>query len=149
MSPRTEKRRVTFIGEIGVGKSSVIDRFVDGSFELYYEPTVGVDYKCKTVRYIDRDVRLQLWDCAGKDLYQQLTETYISNSDAVVIVCDGTYSFRRARERYAAARALVRRPCSFFLVLNKTDRTQNESRNAASRAGTSCRRRSALRRQRG
>lgn len=58
--------KVLVIGDLGVGKSSIILRYVDKSFDEGYKSSIGVDFALKTIEWDPNTVvRLQLWDIAG------------------------------------------------------------------------------------
>ena len=54
------------VGNQGVGKSSLFLRFCDRNFVENYLPTIGVDFRFKTVKANDKNVKLQIWDTAGQ-----------------------------------------------------------------------------------
>ncbi|OQR98065.1 Rab32/38 family GTPase [Achlya hypogyna] len=83
--------KVLVVGMAKSGKTSLIRRFVHGTFAEIYKTTVGADYSDKTVTVDDTlDVCLQIWDIAGQDRFAHLTRRYFANADAAVIVCDIT-----------------------------------------------------------
>lgn len=58
--------KVLVIGDLGVGKTSVIKRYVHQVFSQHYRATIGVDFGLKVLHWDQRTaVRLQLWDIAG------------------------------------------------------------------------------------
>ena len=59
------KYKLVFLGDQGVGKTSIITRFMYDSFDKNYQATIGIDFLSKTMYLEDRTVRLQLWDTAG------------------------------------------------------------------------------------
>lgn len=59
------KYKIVFLGDQGVGKTSLILRFTQNSFDVKYMATIGIDFLTKTVYVDDKMVRLQLWDTAG------------------------------------------------------------------------------------
>lgn len=58
--------KILVIGDYGVGKTSIIRRYTEGSFSANYKLTIGVDFALKTVERQDCKITLQLWDIAGR-----------------------------------------------------------------------------------
>lgn len=55
------------IGDLGVGKTSIIKRYVHQNFSSHYRATIGVDFALKVLHWDPETVvRLQLWDIAGE-----------------------------------------------------------------------------------
>lgn len=61
------KYKLVFLGDQSVGKTSIITRFMYGTFDTAYQATIGVDFLSKTIHIDDRPIRLQLWDTAGQE----------------------------------------------------------------------------------
>eukprot|EP01087_Luapelamoeba_hula_P020474 TRINITY_DN6991_c0_g1_i1.p1 TRINITY_DN6991_c0_g1~~TRINITY_DN6991_c0_g1_i1.p1 ORF type:complete len:227 (-),score=53.86 TRINITY_DN6991_c0_g1_i1:109-789(-) len=119
--------KVMFIGETMVGKSSLILRLVDDTHTHNMVPTIGIDFRHKTLN-IDNDanpVHLQLWDTAGQERFRTITTAYYRGAEGFALVFDVTSqaSFQRTQYWIETARkqtaASTRLP--FILIANKTD----------------------------
>lgn len=84
------KYKLVFVGDVEVGKTSVIGRYVYGVFNDTYNNTIGIDFLSKSLRLEGRAIRLQLWDTAGQERFRSLIPSYIRDSSAVMIVYDIT-----------------------------------------------------------
>ena len=60
------------IGDSGIGKTSLLCRFSDNEFLTNFIPTIGVDFKIKTIELNGKTIKLQLWDTAGMEKFGQL-----------------------------------------------------------------------------
>ena len=54
--------KILLVGNAGVGKSSLLTRFVDGIYKDFYISTIGVDFKIKTVYIGQTEIKIQIWD---------------------------------------------------------------------------------------
>ncbi|OEJ85693.1 GTP-binding protein YPT6 [Hanseniaspora osmophila] len=84
------KYKIVFLGEQSVGKTSLITRFMYGTFDDHYQATIGIDFLSKTVYLEDRTIRLQLWDTAGQERFRSLIPSYIRDSHVAIVVYDIT-----------------------------------------------------------
>ena len=81
--------KTIIIGKSGVGKSTLLLRYVEGEFNPQ-KPTIGIDYRFKKVNYENTSFNLELWDSAGQERYRTIVYNYFSLSKAAVIVFDIT-----------------------------------------------------------
>ncbi len=96
------KYKLVFLGDQSVGKTSIISRFIYGTFdgkdhvEIYnkfithFQPTVGIDFVSKPMFFDDKTIRLQLWDTAGQERFRSLIPSYIRDCSVAVIAYDVT-----------------------------------------------------------
>ena len=93
--------KILLVGDSGVGKSSLLARFISDSFDEQ-GPTVGVDFKLKHVDVDGTRLKLTVWDTAGQERFRTLTSSYYRGAHGVVFVYDVTSreSFENARETW-------------------------------------------------
>jgi small GTP-binding protein len=117
-----EKLKVCMLGATGVGKTSLVDRFVRSIFSDAYRTTIGVKIQVRTVVRGDRTVDLVLWDLTGEDEFQSVRLAYLRGAAGYLLVVDGSRreSLDTAVTLQAAARNAVGE-VPFILVLNKAD----------------------------
>jgi Ras-related protein Rab-6A len=82
------KCKVVFLGASGVGKTSLINRYILNDFDKDYSATVGIDFVTKPIQVRDRTVNLLFWDTAGQERFRSLIPFYIRDSSMAVIVYD-------------------------------------------------------------
>jgi len=80
--------KFTIIGDSSVGKSCLMMRFADDTFNESFITTIGVDFRFRTVTVQDKVVKLQIWDTAGQEKFKTITSSYYRNAHAVMIVYD-------------------------------------------------------------
>lgn len=86
----TREVKVVLLGDTGVGKSSLVLRFVTEDFKEYSESTIGASFMSK-VEVIDGTAyKYQIWDTAGQEKYHSLAPMYYRGAAAAIIVYDIT-----------------------------------------------------------
>ncbi len=84
-------QKICLVGDFGVGKTSLIRRFVDRSFSDQYLATVGVKISRKLVNLTpDVAVQLVIWDLEGSTKFQAVNATYLQGAAGAIIVADAT-----------------------------------------------------------
>ena len=59
--------KIIMLGNVSVGKTSVVNRFIGDRFDLKYKTTIGPDYQFKILEMQGNEVRLEVWDLVGMD----------------------------------------------------------------------------------
>jgi small GTP-binding protein len=115
-------KKVCMLGDFGVGKTSLVARFVRNTFSDKYLTTVGVKVDSKLVQAAGAELKLVLWDIAGKSSLDGLNETYVKGASGVIVVCDGTResTLRSAAYLQMQIRGLLG-PIPAVMLINKLD----------------------------
>jgi small GTP-binding protein len=82
--------KIIVLGEPGVGKTSIIGRFVNGTFDQTYKATVGFSHHSRTVDADGEKYALDVWDTCGSERFRSVAPTYYRGSDACILVYDAT-----------------------------------------------------------
>ena len=91
MSAKNQRMlKIILLGEAGVGKTCVLNRFVKNEFSKDYKATIGSDFTSTQMQVEDTNVNLQIWDTAGQERFRSLGPTFYRGSDCCVLVYDVT-----------------------------------------------------------
>jgi len=82
--------KVVLLGDTGVGKSSLVLRFVTNNFRPYSESTIGASFMSKMIMVDDTPIKYQIWDTAGQEKYHSLAPMYYRGAAAAIVVYDIT-----------------------------------------------------------
>jgi small GTP-binding protein len=88
---KSKGKKICLLGASGVGKTSLVRRFVEGKFDEIYRTTIGVQLYQKVVAFDEEQVKLIIWDLEGKDdLRSEYPSTYLGGAQGYVLVSDVT-----------------------------------------------------------
>mmetsp|Transcript_46795 Transcript_46795/g.107874 ORF Transcript_46795/g.107874 Transcript_46795/m.107874 type:complete len:233 (-) Transcript_46795:312-1010(-) len=115
--------KVVVAGDSGVGKSSLILRYADNTFNPSYTATIGVDFKIRTLDLDGKRVKLQIWDTAGQERFRSMAPLYYRGAVAAILVFDITneLSFEKLKEWVRELQANVEEPLVLAIACNKSD----------------------------
>jgi small GTP-binding protein len=116
------QKKVCLLGAYGVGKTSLVARFVHSIFSEKYMTTVGVKIDKKTVALDGGAVDMVIWDIYGEDDFQKVRMSYLRGASGYLLVVDGTRlkSLDTALALQKTAEATVG-VLPFVVVINKAD----------------------------
>ena len=80
--------KLLMIGDSCVGKTSLLLRFSDDTFIPSFITTIGIDFKIKTIRVGNKNVKLQIWDTAGQERFRTITSAYYKGSHGIILMFD-------------------------------------------------------------
>ena len=86
------KIQLLIIGDSTVGKTSILSRFANGTFNANYLATVGLDNFTKDETIDDKNVNIKIWDTAGQERFKALTKGFFRQAQGVIVVYDVTNS---------------------------------------------------------
>jgi len=116
------QNKICMLGGFGVGKTSLVSRFVSSIFSDRYLTTVGVKIDKKQLNVDGKDVTMMLWDIYGQDDFQTVQPSQLRGMSGYLLVVDGTRraTLETARQLQEKATEAVG-PVPFILLLNKLD----------------------------
>ena len=82
--------RICLIGNICVGKTSLLSRYSDNYFKQIYSATIGVDFRVITLKYKDIVAKVHVWDTAGQERFKSISINYYRSSNGFIYVYDIT-----------------------------------------------------------
>ena len=121
--------KILVLGDTSVGKSCLLLRFCDNSFQEAHLTTIGLDFRLKTINLKDdRKVKIQIWDTAGEDRFRSITRNYYKGAKGILLIFDVTEkeTFTHVRDWIERIHEESPEGITICLVGNKID--MNESR---------------------
>jgi small GTP-binding protein len=116
------QKKICMLGAFGVGKTSLVRRYVQSIFSDAYLTTVGVKIEKKVLAVGDASLILLLWDIAGEDDVSPIRTSYLRGAAGYLLVADGTRAetLDKARSIQSRVQAEIGN-VPFLLLLNKSD----------------------------
>ena len=111
--------KVVLVGDTKVGKSCILSRFVQGTFDRSMPATIGAAFLTKVIG----NVRLQLWDTAGQEKFRSLAPMYYRSANVAILFFDLTNleSFQALNQWATELEEKIMGEIKLFLVGNKVD----------------------------
>jgi small GTP-binding protein len=114
--------KVMLVGDMGVGKSSLLLRLVENEFSPAFLPTIGIDIRSTIISVGPKRVKLQLYDSSGQPRYHAVTYVFYRAAHCIILSYDvsNRESFLGLRRWIQDIQNYARRPL-VILVGNKSD----------------------------
>ena len=115
--------KVVLIGDMKVGKTNIVSRYIKNEFNKDSMSTIGVEFGSKELVIEGHNVKVQIWDTAGQEKYKSITNAYYKGAKGAFVVYDITNknSFDNADNWLNNLRASADKKCSIILIGNKSD----------------------------
>ena len=115
--------KVVLIGDMKVGKTNIVSRYIKNEFNKDSISTIGVEFGSKELVIEGHNVKVQIWDTAGQEKYKSITNAYYKGAKGAFVVYDITNknSFDNADNWLNNLRASADKKCSIILIGNKSD----------------------------
>jgi small GTP-binding protein len=116
------QKKICLLGGFGVGKTSLVSRFVHSIFSDKYLTTLGVKIEKKSINLEGGGVDLIIWDIHGEDDFQKINMSYLRGAAGYLLVVDGTRrgSLDVALSLHDTARRTIGK-VPYMLAINKSD----------------------------
>jgi len=117
--------RLLTLGDSGAGKSSLLLRYTQNEFSTDYMPTIGIDFRLKTVEMKGKTIKVQVWDTAGQERFRTITHNYYRGAYGIALVYDVTMqsSFDNIRKWIQDVQTYAESSVNIVLIGNKCDLT--------------------------
>ncbi len=73
------------VGDSGVGKTSLLVRYCEDSYQADYLSTIGVDFKVKRIELNQKKVTLNIWDTAGQERFRNITKSFYKGAHGIIV----------------------------------------------------------------
>jgi len=115
--------KVLFLGDPGVGKSSLVLRGITKKYNSLYKPTVGFDLLNHIVKINDKVIKLQIWDTCGQEEFSMCNQSLFKNVTIAIMVYSiiKKETFENIKKWVSRVKDLSKENSIFFLVGNKSD----------------------------
>ena len=115
--------KIIIIGDQGVGKSCLSIKESRNYFEDFYSPTVGFEFVSFNVRIEDKNIKLQIWDTCGQEVYRSLISSFYRSASLAIMVysIDNDDSFNNIEKWLNDVKTQSNPNIKIFLIGNKAD----------------------------
>jgi Ras-related protein Rab-11A len=117
------KFKLIIVGDSGVGKTNLINRFAANQFNINSKSTIGVEFVYKTLKINNDIIKVEIWDTAGQERYKAITSAYYKGAKGAIIVYDITSeeSFNNIEMWIQEVKAKALNNLQIMIIGNKSD----------------------------
>ena len=117
------KLKILLIGDSGVGKTNLIERFISNTFTSNTKSTVGVEFVSKSYKINNQVFKIEFWDTAAQERYRSITPVYYKGAKRAILVFDITQrtSFENIDKWMVEIKENSSKDMKLMIVGNKKD----------------------------
>ena len=117
------KLKLVVVGDSGVGKTNLIKRFANNTFNSNSKATVGVEFLSKSFKINNRVFKIEIWDTAGQERYKSITAAYYKGAKGALVVYDITskISFENIDKWMLEIKEKSSKDLKLMIIGNKSD----------------------------
>ena len=115
--------KIVILGEASVGKTNLLLRYSQDSFDESMKPTIGMDFLSKDIELDKTHLKVQFWDTAGQEKYRSLASSYYKVANGAILVYDVSRkeTFRRLGAWLEEIKSNTPKELKVMLIGNKSD----------------------------
>ena len=116
--------KIFLLGDSSVGKTCLLKRYTDDTFQDVYLSTIGFDYKFKIVTLKNgKKARVQLWDTAGQERFRTIAKSYYNGAHGIILMYDVTNrkTYDNIRKWLNQIKEQAKKTICIVLIANKID----------------------------
>ena len=120
--PKELNIKLILVGDSNVGKTTLLNSYIENYFSEDITPTVGLEKRVKTIDINGLKTKLQIWDTAGQEKFNSLTQQYFRNADGILMIFDltNTDTFSHIKKLYEKSNEMSHK-AKKILIGNKSD----------------------------
>ena len=84
----TKSYKVLLLGNSYVGKTCILLRFSEDTYNDDYEVTIGLNYRIKTLNIDNNPIRMQIWDTSGEEKFKAIAKNFYRGAHGVLLIYD-------------------------------------------------------------
>ena len=117
------KLKLVVVGDSGVGKTNLIKRFANNTFNSNSKATVGVEFISKSFKINNTIFKIEIWDTAGQERYKSITAAYYKGAKGALVVYDITskISFENIDKWMLEIKDKSSKDLKLMIIGNKSD----------------------------
>ena len=115
--------KIILVGDIGVGKTNILSKYISNKFETDSKSTIGVELSTKTFNINNNKINAQIWNTAGQEKYKSLTKAYYKGALGALVIYDITQkiTFENIDKWISDLKISADEKVSIILIGNKSD----------------------------